>query len=80
MPFKKLHIEITPLLILYFGAVSTAGGGFWLWLQDKLLRETDPLSAASVLRAGLEELILSAVLHVILAAVIALHEKTKERV
>ena len=77
MRIKKLHIENYPLLILYLGAVSTAGGGIWLWLQTRILEATRPLFCVSVLRAGLKELLLSAVLHLLLAVALAWDRKTR---
>ena len=74
---RTVNVEDAPSFVLFLGAVSTAGGGLWLWIQNGILRSVRPLYCVPVLRAGLEELALSALLHGIAAAILALDRKTR---
>lgn len=69
---KKLNIKITYLTVLFMGAVSTAGGGVWLLL----LRGSE--RGFQYLDAGLEELTFGAMMHIVIAVIIALSQKKND--
>ena len=74
---RFLHIEDFPLFILYLGFLSTAAAGCWIWLQNRILLSIRPLACASVFRAGLEELLFAAALHLLLAGAVELFQRSR---
>ncbi len=78
MKFKNLHIVNPHLFILYIGFVSTLGSAVWCFLCQDRLKELYPLSYRAVLSDSLSQIVLSAVLHLLLAAVVWLDQRGKE--
>ncbi len=78
MRIQKLHIEDLPIFILYLGLVSTLGSAVWSFLCYDRLKALYPLSYRAVAADGIGQIALSAILHMILAALVWLDVRKKE--
>ncbi len=71
----KVNIKDTPILILFFGMVSTIGGGIWLGILKYLTEKNSLMGVAPYYEAVLEEITFCAVLHIILGVVLLLNDR-----
>ena len=79
MKFRDLHMVNPHLIILYFGFVSTLGSAAWCFLCQNRLKELFPLSYRAVTQDAIDQIVLSAALHLILATVVWLDTRKAER-
>ena len=77
MRIKKIHIAEFPLFILFLGFVSTLGGAIWTLLYTFHLKKTS-ISYYNAIEQGLEELVFSAVFHILLAVIIHFDMQRRE--
>jgi hypothetical protein len=78
MKLRNLHIADPHLFVLYFGFISTLGSAVWCFLCQDRLKELYPLSYRAVMEDGIHQIMLSAALHLILAAVVWLDARKQE--
>ena len=73
----SLPIAGLPLFFLFMGFISTLGGAVWTLLYTYHLKQTS-LSYCHALGQGIEELTLSAVLHILFAVAVYLDIRRRE--
>ena len=77
MKLRNLHIVTPHMFILYIGFVSTLGSAVWCFLYQNRLKELFPLSYRTILVDGITQIMLSAALHLLLAAVVWLDQRSR---
>ncbi len=78
MKLRNLHIVTPHIFILYIGFVSTLGSAVWCFLCQHRLRELYPLSYRAVFSDAIVQIMLSASLHLILAALVWLDQRGRD--
>jgi len=78
MKLRNLHIVTPHIFILYIGFVSTLGSAVWCLLCQHRLRELYPLSYRAVFSDAIVQIMLSAALHLILAALVWLDQRGRD--
>ena len=78
MKLRNLHIVTPHLFILYIGFVSTLGSAVWCLLCQGRMKALYPLSYRAVNADAITQIALSAVLHLILAAVVWLDGRKRD--
>lgn len=71
----KINIKNAPVMILFFGMVSTLGGGVWLGILAYMTEKRSLFGVAPYYSAALEEITFCAVLHIILGVLLLLNDK-----
>lgn len=71
----NIKIKNAPLLILFFGVVSTLAGGIWLSIVKYTAEKNALMGVAPYYGAMLEEITFCAILHIILGTVLLLNDR-----
>ena len=79
MKQHKLHLAVTPLLILHIGFICLLASAGITVLGILLMRERQILCYLSVFRSALEEITVMGALYLILAAAVGSDRKEKEK-
>lgn len=79
MKQHKLHLAVTPLLILHIGFICLLASAGITVLGILLMRERQILCYLSVFRSALEEITVMGALYLILAAAVGYDRKEKEK-
>ena len=74
---RNLKLRNTYLLVLFFGLVSTVMGGIWVIMLDRFVKKGDVFGVQSYPSAALNEVIFSALLHIICGIILLLDERKK---
>lgn len=77
MQARPIHIANLPLFMLFLGFVSTLGGAVWTLLYAFRMKAVR-LSYPDLIGQGLEELVFSAFLHILLAAAVYFDSRRRE--
>ena len=74
---RDLKLRNTYLLVLFFGLVSTAVGGIWVIMLDRFAKEGNAFGVQSYPSAALDEVVFSALLHIVCGIFLLLDERKK---
>lgn len=74
---RNLKLRNTYLLVLFFGLVSTLAGGAWVLMLNRFAKEGNTFGVQSYPSAALNEVIFSALLHIICGIILLLDERKK---
>lgn len=74
---RDLKLRNTYLLVLFFGLVSTAVGGIWVIILDRFAKEGNAFGVQSYPSAALDEVVFSALLHIVCGIFLLLDERKK---
>ncbi len=74
---RNLKLRNTYLLVLFFGLVSTAVGGIWVIMLDRFAKEGNAFGVQSYPSAALDEVVFSALLHIVAGIILLLDDRKK---
>ena len=71
------NIKITFISVLFMGFVSTLCSSLWLLLIRQTVKNKSLIGFSGSFGAGLKEIIFCSVLHLVLALIVYINERTK---
>ena len=74
---KNLKLKNVYLWVLFFGLVSTLAGGAWVLMLDRFAESKNAFGVQSYPSEALNEVVFSALLHIVCGIILFLHERKK---
>ncbi len=74
---RNLKLRNTYLLVLFFGLVSTVMGGIWVIMLDRFARNGNAFGVSSYPSAALNEVVFSALLHIVCGIILLIDDRKK---